>query len=82
VQVGDCFRTRLRLVKADNGSITAVNNGENEASVSHVLLLPGESQVWLLSYVNDMESVLHRTSDRVCMRFAFRYSFAGIAEIG
>jgi hypothetical protein len=59
VQVGEYFSTRLRLVKADNGSITAVNNGENEAPVSHVLLLPGESQVWLLGNVNDMESVLH-----------------------
>jgi len=59
VQVGDCFSTRLRLVKADNGSSTAVDYGENEAPVSHVLLLPGESQVWLLGHANDMESVLH-----------------------
>jgi hypothetical protein len=82
MQVGDCFSTLLRLVKADSGSITAVNNGENEAPVSHVLLLPGESQVWLLGDVNNMESALHRRSDGVCMRFAFRYSFAGIPEIG
>jgi len=58
VQVSDCFSTRLRLLKADNGSSTAVDYGENEAPVSHVLLLPGESQVWLLGHGWDSDHVM------------------------